>query len=352
MKTFYVVPFAYVMAILVSCGKGGDNNSTTQPVKPADSTTFSNPLLTSGPDPWVAQKDGYYYYTQTLDNRIALWKTKDISNLKNATIKTVWLPTSGTAYSNNVWAPELHYLQNKWYIYFTADSSGDDATHRLFVIENNADDPTSGTWAFKGKIAEASDNWAIDPSEFEYKGSSYLLWSGWAGKQGGQQNIYIAKLANPWTLAGSRVLISSPTYDWEKNGFPVNEGPEAIVNPDGDLFLTFSASYCGTDDYCLGLLSLKSGGDPLNPSDWTKNPQPVFSTNATGSAYSPGHNGFFLSPDSSENWIIYHANNSAGQGCGDTRNPRIQKFTWNSDGTPNFGTPASIYQTLTKPSGE
>ncbi|HYK44886.1 MAG TPA: hypothetical protein VEV83_06950 [Parafilimonas sp.] len=29
---------------------------------------------------------------------------------------------------------------------------------------------------------------------------------------GGQQNIYIAKLLNLYTIKGSRVLISSPTY--------------------------------------------------------------------------------------------------------------------------------------------
>ncbi|MEJ7661106.1 MAG: family 43 glycosylhydrolase [Hymenobacter sp.] len=59
-------------------------------------------------------------------------------------------------------------------------------------------------------------------------------------------------------------------------------------------------------------------------------------------AYGPGHNGFFKSKDGSEDWLVYHANNLVGQGCGDSRNPRIQKFTWNADDTPNFGTPVAI----------
>lgn len=41
--------------------------------------TFSNPVLPSGPDPWVAQRDGWYYYTNTLGDRIALWKTRDVT---------------------------------------------------------------------------------------------------------------------------------------------------------------------------------------------------------------------------------------------------------------------------------
>ncbi len=346
----------FSVVCLLSCGKGsGSNPNPPPPPPPIDTTVFKNPLLTSGPDPWVAQKDGYYYYTQTLDNKISIWKTKKMSDLKNAIITTVWIPVPGTGYSANVWAPEIHFIQDKWYIYFTADSSGYDETHRMYVLENASADPTSGTWQLKGKLNEPSNNWAIDASEFDYSGSSYLIWSGWINSSGGQQNIYIAKLSNPYTIEGSRVLISSPTYTWEKNGFPVNEGPEVIVNAGGNIFLTYSASFCGTDDYSLGMLSLKAGGDPLNASDWIKSTSPVFTKNTSGGAYGPGHNGFFTSPDGSENWIIYHANtvtHPTGDGCGDSRSPRMQKFTFNTNGTPNFGTPVAVNTAIKKPSGE
>jgi GH43 family beta-xylosidase len=169
-----------------------------------------------------------------------------------------------------------------------------------------------------------------------------------------QQNIYIAKMKDPLTIEGSRFLISSPTYTWENGGSPpaVNEGPEAIVNSSGQLFLTYSASGCWTDSYSLGLLTLKENGDPLNIADWAKSSTPVFTTKPENGAYGPGHNGFFKSRNGSENWIIYHANSYAGQGCGDTRNPRMQKFTWNTDGTPNFNEPVKINTPIKKPSGE
>jgi GH43 family beta-xylosidase len=76
------------------------------------------------------------------------------------------------------------------------------------------------------------------------------------------------------------------------------------------------------------------------------------STNANDGAYGPGHNGFFILPDGTENWIIYHANDSSGQGCGDSRNPRMQKFAWNADGTPNFGNPVATNTSIKKPSRE
>lgn len=341
-----------------NCGKNKGGN----PAPPVDTTTvntntFTNPLLSSGPDPWVTQKDGYYYYTNTLGNRIALWKTTQMDQLKNATPVTVWSAVVNTAYSNDVWAPELHYLNNKWYIYFAADSSSINSTHRIYVLENPAADPTTGTWTLKGELTDTSNKWAIDASVFTYNNNNYFIWSGWQGDTDGEQDIFIAQLSNPYTVSSERVLISKPTYDWETRitggiNVTVNEGPEALINASNQLFLTFSAGGCWSDDYSLGLLTLKAGGDPLNAADWTKTSTPVFTKNTTGGAFGPGHNGFFLSPDGKENWLIYHANSSSGQGCGDARNPRMQPFTWNGDGSPNFGSPVAIGTAINKPSGE
>ncbi len=340
-----------------SCKKnnpdGGGSVPPPPPVSLADSF-FTNPLLSSGPDPWVAQLDTNYYYTNTFGNKIAIYKTSKMSKLKDALPVTVWTPPATGPYSKDIWAPEIHYLQNTWYIYFAADD-GSNANHRIYALANSSADPTSGAWNFEGKIADTTnDNWAIDPTEFDYNGNEYLLWSGWAGSDNVAQNIYIAKLKDPVTITGSRVMISTPTYSWETNGAPptINEGPEILVNPTGKIYLTYSASGCWTDDYALGILSLKDGGDPLHAADWTKSPSPVFTKNTSGGAFGPGHNGFFKSRDGKEDWIIYHANPSPGLGCGNSRSPRMQKFTWNSDGTPYFGVPAPINTPLKVPSGE
>lgn len=340
--------FVMLLSLAASCGK---SNNGSDPPPPAGNTTFTNPILSRGPDPWVVQKDCTYYYTHTFGDRVALYKTKKISELNTSSSITIWSPPATGAYSKNIWAPELHFLNGKWYTYFAADD-GDNKNHRLYVLENASADPTTGTWEFKGKISDPSDKWAIDGTVFEHNGQAYFLWSGWEGDIDVQQNIYIAKMSNPWTLEGNRVLIAAPTYDWEKIGTPdVNEGPEIITN-NGRVFMTYSASGCWTDDYSLGLLTLKQGGDPMNPADWTKSAAPVFTKKPENGAYAPGHNGFFKSRDGKEDWIIYHANTTAGQGCSNTRNPRIQKFTWNADGTPNFGEPVKINTAIQKPSGE
>lgn len=335
------------------------SSAGSDPAPPIDpATVFQNPLLPSGPDPWVAQKDNTYYYTHTLGDRIAIWKTAKMSELGKAVPQTVWTaPTTGPN-SKNVWAPEIHFIDNKWYAYYTAGSSPDLATQRSFVLENTATDPTTGTWTDKGQIRDASaDYFAIDGTVFNHNGNLYYLYSGQPSATDNTQNIYIARMANPWTLATGRVLLSTPTYTWETRGSggtlpKVNEGPEIIKNTAGRVFLIYSASGCWSDDYALGMLTLRDGGDPLTATDWTKTPTPVFTKKESSSAYGPGHNTFFKSKDGSEDWILYHANTAPGQGCGNARSPRMQKFTWNADGTPNFGEPVPINTSLKKPAGE
>lgn len=342
--------------VLLGCGKGsgnsnnnGNNNGGTTTPK---TTYFTNPLRTTGPDPWVTQKDGNYFYTYTNGNNLTVYQTAKMSELGSAQSNVVWTPPASGNYSHDIWAPEIHYLNSKWYFYFAADN-GNDTTHRIFVLESSATTPFTSNWTFKGQLKPTTDRWAIDPTILQYNGSMYLLWSGWQGyNQPGNQQIYIAKMKDPYTIDGDRVMISQPDYAWEKNGSPVNEGPEILTNSSGNVFLIYSASSCFTDDYCLGMLSLKSGGNPLNPGDWTKSTQPVFTKNVSGSAYGPGHCSFFVSKDGTENWILYHANSFSGQGCGDTRSPRMQKFVWKSDGTPNFGTAAAAGSNIPVPSGE
>ena len=319
-----------------------------------------NPLLPVGADPWVIHHDGWYFHMHTTAKNLTLWKTRRIGELGNAEKKVVWTPPADSAYSESVWAPEIHHLDGKWYIYFSARGS-DRKSHRVWVLENASPDPMAGDWEMKGKLATTSDKWAIDGSVFEFGGRRYFTWSGWEGDTNGVQGIYLASMKNPWTLSGERVRISSPTFPWEKFGdvagdpelthLDVNEGPEALIHGDR-LFIVYSASACWTDQYCLGLLTAKQGADPMDATTWSKSPEPVLTSAPESKAFAPGHNSFFKSPDGSEDWILYHANPKAGQGCGKFRSPRAQRFRWRDDGSPDFGRPVPLGTQLTAPAGE
>ena len=321
----------------------------------ADSNKFANPLLPSGPDPWVITYKGYYYYMNTTGRNLTLWKTRDISDLRDAAKKVVWTPEPDKPWSKGVWAPELHRWGSKWYIYFAADAGKNDS-HRIYVIENPADDPMEGQWTLKGKVSDSTDRWAIDADVFEVHGKHYMVWSGWQGDANGEQDIYIARMSNPWTIDSPRTMISSPIYAWEKVGdrphaphINVNEGPEGLVHG-GHVFVVYSGSACWTDNYELGVVEASANANLLNRASWKKYDHPFFQQDPKAGVYGTGHNGFFRSLDGKQDWIIYHANSAPGQGCGGTRSPRMQPFTWNADGTPNFGTPVPSGQLLDKPS--
>lgn len=326
-------------------------------------STFTNPLLPTGPDPWVEYKDGFYYYMNTTLKNLTLWKTDSMADLRSAPKKVVWTAPATGPYSHDIWAPEIHFLRGKWYIYFAADA-GKNESHRIWVIENSSPDPFEGEWTFKSKVSDATDKWAIDPSVFEDAGKLYFIWSGWEGDENGRQNIYIARMTNPWTVESPRTRISTPEYPWEKIGdippmlrkdnpphVDVNEGPEALLH-DGKVFIVYSASACWTDNYALGMLTADSGSDLLDAASWKKSRVPVFQQSPEARVYATGHNSFFKSPDGKEDWILYHANSKPGQGCGSHRSPRAQPFTWNPDGTPNFGTPVPAGKPIPRPSGD
>ncbi|EDM35851.1 putative hydrolase [Pedobacter sp. BAL39] len=335
----------------------------TQDLFDFHNVNFQNPLINaSRADPFVAQKDGYYYFLYTRGSSLAIRKTTSMSLLARAADVVVFTPPAGTAYSSNLWAPELFYLSGKWYLYFAANDGGGDS-HRMFVLENSNTDPTTGTWTFKGKIADATDQWAIDGTVLTVGTTNYFVWSGWENVASRyKQYLYLAPMSNPWTLTGSRVKISSPTNEWEKHepssiGAGVNEGPIALQKDSSSpVFMIFSASRYTSDNYCLAQIQLRSGGDPTVPADWINKKQ-VFVKNPANSVYGPGHNGFFTSSytdpngvTKSENWFIYHAR-SAPNNVG-SRTPRMQKLSWNSDGSPNFGVAVANGVDIPIPIGE
>lgn len=307
--------------------------------------TFSNPIIPPpSADPWVVGHNGAYFYCESR-NQNSIWIRKSFcfTELGTDDGALVWqAPTLG-ANSNALWAPELHRIGERWYIYYAADD-GLNENHRMWVLESLTDDP-QGAYQCKGCLE--TQGWAIDLTVFEHEGRMYATWSGWPGAANGKQNLYIAPMSNPWTISGDRVLLTTPDYAWEKVEMHICEGPQ-VLQRHGKLFVIYSASGSWTPDYCLGMLEFE-GDDVLNPSNWKKWDAPVFKK--TAKVWGVGHCSFVQSPDGLEDWILFHAKTRKKSGWND-RNVHAQRFTWTEAGYPVFGAPIEAGSEIARPSGQ
>ncbi|SFE71444.1 Beta-xylosidase, GH43 family [Paenibacillus algorifonticola] len=310
--------------------------------------SFINPIIPQRADPWVyLHTDGFYYFTGSVPeyDRIELRRARTIQELGAAEPVVAWTKYAEGPMSANIWAPEIHFVQGKWYIYFAAARTTETVEglfdHRMFVLENESANPLEGKWSEKGQIIANWESFALDATSFEHNGTHYLVWAQKDLSIEGNSNLYIAAMVNPWTISGQQVMIAQPEYDWEKIGFYVNEGA-AVLKRNGKIFIAYSAS-ATNHHYCMGLLTASADSDLLDPVSWSKAPEPVFTTNEENGQYGPGHNSFTVSPDGKHDILIYHARNYkeiTGDPLYDpNRHTRAQVFGWTADGMPSFGVP-------------
>lgn len=179
--------------------------------------TFTNPVKETANDPFVV-KDGSHYLLVESTER-AVWITRsaehNLTDIADGERTQVWSAPGEGPNCRDVWAPELHHMGDKWYIYYAATTcDGADVNRRMFVLESVGDDPL-GPYVDRGKISDADDRWAIDGTRFELGDRAFYLWSGWPTDENGQQNLYIAEMSSPTKLKGRSVLLSEPTLDFE-----------------------------------------------------------------------------------------------------------------------------------------
>lgn len=314
---------------------------------------FTNPIFQNGADPWLEYYEGNYYLTTTTwSSQLVMRKSPTLAGLANAKPHYIWSDTEADRCCN-FWAFEFHRLEGpdgfRWYVMYTAGVEENLDGQRLHVLESAGDDPL-GPYEFKNTLMP--NRWNIDGTYLEHNDKLYVIWSEWDGPD---QSGWIAEMENPWTVVeGTQTLISRPTFQWEMgsdlDGNPgrVNEG-QAILKHDGRTFMSFSASSCHGPNYKIGMMELM-GNDPLNPEAWHKYSEPFLE--AGNGVYGPGHNCFFKSPDGTEDWLVYHGNEAASQGCSADRWVRAQPVAWDSDGLPDFGEPAGPDTQVPNPSGE
>ncbi|WP_082114733.1 family 43 glycosylhydrolase [Lentzea aerocolonigenes] len=322
----------------------------TLPVPQASASSavrYTNPIAEKRADPHIFKHtDGFYYFTATVPeyDRIVLRRATTIQGLATAPETVIWRKHSSGEMAAHIWAPEIHFINGKWYVYFAAGRSDDIWRIRMYVLESSSANPVTGSWTERGRITTPWDTFSLDASTFVNNGVRYLIWAQQEPGISTNSNVYIARMgANPWTITGATTRLTVPTLSWETRGYKVAEGP-AVLQRNGKIFLTYSAS--ATDaNYCLGMLTAPASANLLNAASWTKSPNPVFATNATTGQYGPGHNSFTVSEDGQSDVMVYHDRNYrdiSGDPLNDpNRRTRVQKVYYQADGTPDFGIPVA-----------
>jgi GH43 family beta-xylosidase len=282
--------------------------------------TFRERRPFPGQDPWVIAHQGSLLLVQSSygNRRIVVKRFTDLERMDRNTEKVIWAPRDA---QRHLWAPELHHIGERWYVYYAA-SDGRTANHRMYALV--ADDPL-GPYESLGKVCDPGhDLWAIDLTVLPHDGRLYAVWSGWDGPDDGfPQNLYIAPMSDPSTISGERRCLSRPQHGWEMSVAPVNEGPQVLRHPaSGRLFLLYAADASWTQAYKTGLLEC-IGGDVTDPASWQKMPRPFF----TGG----GHGCVVDTPTGSH--LVYHRKLTGDPGWAD-REIRSVQVDWDATGYP------------------
>ena len=297
-------------------------------------------------DPYVCRHgDGTYYFTATVPKYdcIIIRQSRQLEALADAEERVIWTRHEKGAMGAHIWAPELHYLQGKWYIYFAAGNAEDKWRIRPYVLSCQGQNPFTDPWEEMGPMQCAEEDefsfraFSLDGTIFENKGDFYYVWAEKVGVGRMISNLYIARMESPVKLATVQVLLSTPDYDWERRGFWVNEGPAGLKHG-GKIFLTYSASDTGAN-YCMGMLSIDQTADVLDPGMWRKRRHPVLKTDKDKGIYGPGHNSFTVDNDG-DAVVVFHARTVAeiqGDPLNDpNRHAMIRNIVWGTDGEPKF----------------
>ena len=349
----------------------------------AQTQAFVNPIIPHGADPSVVFAGGMYYSVSSGCHdkggaAICIRASASLEGLGKSAPVTVWRAPACSFNGSvpdcaDIWAPQLDYLDGKFYLYYAADSKLRQNDHLLFALVPTVPGKPLEPWveaptgAPHGALkTDWKADWGIDPDVFEASDHhDYLLYScrqtNASSRAAQSQSICLAAMSDPLhlqpdPLTGKKVVeLSVPTQPWETRTFPTEEGPFGFTH-DGIDYILFSGSFSGTpDEYTEGILinnhppQPDGKGNPLtNPAAWIKQ-GPIF--DGHHAAYGTASSVLVPSPDGTELWHVYHGTDCLrncfepeGKSWPD-RSDRVQRAGWSADGELVLGYPVDIQDT-------
>lgn len=357
--------FGHLTDLLGTEGYAGDMASALhidpaiEAAVPEGELTFTNPLVRAA-DPYMFTHEGQYYFLATSSTTMALHKVANPSDLSESVGSVIFAPED----MQNLWSPEIHHLTAEevgeenagWYLYLSATDPNDPAAEgqRQYVLKALDGDDLLGRWGnpvtgevnVPQRITNAddpdfnTDEFVAGISLMRVAGETYITYVAEEGRGTADfhQTINMSHMVNPWTLAGEPSIITKSEYDWEMHGYAqstsdpnmwwpkVVEGGTAVYGDDGEVFMAYSASGYWTIYYAIGYLRY-TGGDPMDASNWVKNPTPIMNKNTEVTGPGTGPN--FVDHEGTD-WFLFQAR--PGPDTQTARYAFIEPYTADADG--------------------
>ena len=321
-----------------------------------DENGYKNPLsaLLDNADPCIVYCDfnKCYYGISTGDKTLTMHRAKKLSDMfSNSESRIIYTANDEDKTYGFLWAPELHFIDGKWYIYTSTHQTAENRNVKhVICLKAKTDDPFDG-FVLGGHINP--EVYAIDPTIYKDKknGKLYICFSLVPSDGRRRQVLAIQEMKSPTEPIGNYTIIAEAKYDWELIRIPpINEGAY-FVEKDDRLFIVYSGNGCWNNEYVLGILEY-TGGDILSADSWVKDEEPLFQQG--NGNYGPGHATFFYSPDKTELWICHHCLHEFNEKVEPmTRHCHCQKVFFDKTGFPYLdGSPLPQNVKYKSPSGE
>lgn len=337
-----------------------EKNTCMQTPCEMKSDGYKNPLTRDFPvpDPCIVYSNEHkcYFATYTVGREgkgyIVMHKSEKLGDLFRCDdSKVVYSENENDKTYGPFWAPEMHFIDGKWYIYTSTKNAKDIWQKHILCLKAKSDNPFDG-FELAGHINPQL--YAIDPTIYQDHKNNKLYISYSIAEKCGKQCVAIQELKSPTETTGEYGVVSMPEYDWEmvapyEGNWTINEG-SYFIEKDDRLFIIYSANGCWCDDYCLGILEFV-GNNMLSADSWKKSKRP-FMIKGNGN-YGPGHATFFYSPDKTELWVCHHclaASNPTNSPM--DRYCHVQKVEFDEMGFPNMHIPIMADTVYNPPSGE
>lgn len=252
----------------------------------AQAQTSGNPLFT-GADPEIHYFENKYYIytTATYGTQFHAYSSDDLTNWKDEGVIMDLYPDSPWA-QNNGWAPAVVFRNSKYYFYYTAEAkigvAVGDTPIGPFKDTNNtpliATDP---------KMTDIIDAMVFTDDD----GINYIYYGG-----SGQSKLSVRILGSDMVSVSTPTDITPPNY---------TEAP-FMVKRNGIYYMMYSNGYWGNETYNV---RYSTSNSPIGP--WTY--QGVI-LNSNAEDKGPGHHSVIKIGDCDEYYIVYHRYENASSG--------------------------------------